>query len=183
MLLILAGLLWPLLFDFDERLSLEAPASQIPPMPVSSMPEAGSTDTRPVAVPKKVVASPADDKPEKVADLQSLPEPAPPAGKKRYSNQVASDDRPRLDAEGIPVSFVVQVGTFSQWQNADRLRKQLVDKGHKAYTRPAVSTAPGPYKVMVGPLLTIARANAVAAEVKTRFKVNDAMVLRFSAKS
>lgn len=203
-LLILAGLLWPLLFDFDEPVLELAPPSQIPPMvkvePVIVQParkrttlkshiqEKKESESKNASSAKQIAAkaSATGSKVEVSSQDQglseliaNLPKPPLPAGKDQYKDRLAKKDRPRLDANGIPVSFVVQIGTFKRWENADGLRDKLIKKQLKAYTRPANSASDGPYQVLVGPVLTYAQAEDVAADVKSRFKINDAIINRF----
>jgi DedD protein len=177
-LLILAGLLWPLLFDFDQREALEAPALTIPSMPVvKKVPVAKPKPVLPAAKPK-VIPSSTKKQPLK-ALISDTAKPAPIAGK--AANEINDADRPRLDTQGVPVSFVVQVGRFKRWSNADALRSSLISNKHKAYIKPAISTSPGPYTVLIGPLLTYAKAEAVVNKVKVQTPIKDAMIKRFGS--
>ncbi len=175
-LLILAGLLWPLLFDFEQREAIEPPALAIPVMPVvEKVQVAKPKPVLPAAKPKSI---PAATKKQPLKTLLSdTAKPAPIAGKP--SNTISDADRPRLDKQGVPVSFVVQAGRFKHWSNADALRNKLIKNKHKAYINPEVSSAPGPYTVLIGPLLTYAKAETVVAKVKAQTTVKDAMIKRF----
>lgn len=189
-LLILAGLLWPLLFDFDEQTAIDAPRSEIPAMPVIEKvvvaqpkpPQRSDAEPKPAAKPTpsssaKVTAA-KDKESEKLATLlKDIPKPAAIAGK--TSNKITDAKRPRLDKQGVPVSFVVQVGTFSNWSNADSLRNKLVKGANKAYIKPSVSVMPGPYTVFVGPVLTYEKAEVIVANVKRQARINDAIIKRF----
>ena len=178
-LLILAGLLWPLLFDFDQRDVVEPPALAIPSMPVVNK-KVQVAKPKPVlpTVKPRVIPSSTKKQPLK-ALLTDTTEPAPIA--RKASNTIADADRPRLDKQGVPVSFVVQVGRFQHWSNADALRNKLINNKHKAYIKPAVSSASGPYTVLVGPLLTYAKAETVVSKVKGQTSVKDAMIKRFGS--
>ena len=177
-LLILAGLLWPLLFDFDQREAFEAPALTIPTMPVVkkvpvAKPKAVLTAAKPRVVPSSTQKQPLK------ALISDTAKPASIAGKP--TNKINDADRPRLDKQGIPVSFVVQVGRFKRWSNADALRNSLIKNKHKAYITPAISTYSGPYTVLIGPLLTFAKAEAVANKVKLQTPIKDPMIKRFGS--
>ena len=189
-LLILAGLLWPLLFDFDEQVANDAPRSEIPTMPVIEKvvveqpkpPTRNTVQTKPAAqAATNVVQTAAKDEHKEANNLDSLlkntPKPAAIAGKS--VNKITDAKRPRLDAQGVPVSFVVQVGTFTSWSNADSLRNKLVKSGSKAYIKPSVSAMAGPYTVFVGPVLTYEKADAIVADVKRQARINDAIIKRF----
>ena len=202
-LLILAGLLWPILFDFDQRLDLQPPESEIPLMPevakvVVEKPKPADADTTAVKTTnavvntstKKSVAS-AESSTKTSGDkssggqaaagfkalTQSAPKPLPIAGKSTY--RIADIARPRLDANGVPLSFVVQVGTFKNWSNAAALKNNLIAQGHKAYSKPSVSSQAGPYRVLVGPLLTYEKAQQVVADIKRNTTIKDAIIKRF----
>lgn len=185
-LLILAGLLWPLLFDFDEQTAIDAPRSEIPAMPVIEKvvvaqpkpPQRSSPESKPAASSSAKVTAAKDKESKKLATLlKDTPKPAAIAGK--TSNKITDAKRPRLDKQGVPVSFVVQVGTFSNWSNADSLRNKLVKGANKAYIKPSVSVMPGPYTVFVGPVLTYEKAEVIVANVKRQARINDAIIKRF----
>jgi len=177
-LLIMAGLLWPLLFDFDQREALEAPALIIPTMPVvKKVQVAKPKAVLPAAKPREIPSS--TQKQPLKALISDTAKPAPIAGKP--TNKINDAERPRLDKQGIPVSFVVQVGRFTRWSNADALRNSLIKNKHKAYITPAISTSSGPYTVLVGPLLTFAKAEAVVNKVKLQTPIKDPMIKRFGS--
>lgn len=78
----------------------------------------------------------------------------------------------------IPDAWVVQVVSLSSKDAAIKLRDELQSEGHKAYTR-EVTTAAGVFnRVFIGPKLDKAEAQAIKAEMDSRFKVN-AQVRRF----
>ena len=57
------------------------------------------------------------------------------------------DAVPHLDSSGLPLSYVVRMGSFSDRKNADALVAKLVAGGHKAYTRTV--SAPGGKMIVV----------------------------------
>ena len=167
-LLILTGLLWPLLFDFDDRLVRPAPERTVPPMPDLARVTIDPIDVADAAL--DVDSAPAADAArddEASQDQDETPE--------------VHNETPRLDEHGVPEAWVVQVGTFGQWNNATALRKRLLDKGYKAYIRPVVDVSPGPYRVYVGPLLTSAEASRVAGAIKSTYGLPDVLLRRFKA--
>lgn len=201
-LLILAGLLWPLLFDFEDREDLQAPASDMPAMPLvekvvveKPAPTVRDDDEADKALQGRAAQAVADAKAQSQASgddndkaasnnqqafealIKDTPRPKPVAGKTKYT--VEPTARPRLDANGVPVSFVVQVGTFKNWSNADALRQKLIDQGLKAYASPAVESQAGPYRILVGPVLTYEKAESIVADIKGRTSIKDAIIKRF----
>ena len=169
-LLILAGVLWPLLFDFDERLYLDAPPTEL-----ESLPQTARAETKREGSAAESLAN------SRRVLSASGPSSAAAAPKAEVAAVVAADSAPTLDERGVPVAYVVQVGAFSNWANADRLRKALIDAGHKVAVKPHSSAEPGPYAVQVGPVMTRTEAREISAEVKRSHQLGDAMVMRFSA--
>lgn len=65
-----------------------------------------------------------------------------------------ANNTPRSDTSGLPLTYVVRLGSFAERKNADALVKKLVDAGNKAYVR-NVKTDKGLMSVVyVGPVLT-----------------------------
>jgi DedD protein len=56
-----------------------------------------------------------------------------------------------VDAEGVPVAWTLQVATVSSAENAEALRKRLLDKNEKAYITKVSSSGKQLYRVCVGP--------------------------------
>lgn len=86
----------------------------------------------------------------------------------------------QLDAHGLPIAWVVQVGLFSTQASADKIKATLLEKGLKAYTEPFKSDKASGIKVFVGPKLSRERADAQKKVVDDVLKTNT-MVVRFVA--
>jgi DedD protein len=63
-------------------------------------------------------------------------------------------------------NFVVQLGTFGQRDNADRLVRDMTAKGFVAFVVPIKSNGHELYRVRVGPTRDRASAEALAAQLK-----------------
>lgn len=88
-----------------------------------------------------------------------------------------------LDQQGLPVSWVVQVGLFSTQASADKVKATLQQRGFKAYTEPYKTTsAPSGFKVFVGPKLSRERADEQKRAIDVALKV-DSKVVRFQSPS
>jgi DedD protein len=83
-----------------------------------------------------------------------------------------------LDEKGLPVAWVVQVGSFAAQPNADKVKKALQDKGFKAYTQTVKAGSGSAIKVYVGPKLSRERADAQKHAIDQALKMNT-MVVRF----
>ena len=91
------------------------------------------------------------------------------------------DNTPALDASGLPLSYVVRLGSFAERANADALVTRLLAAGHKAYAR-QVSTANGAMTaVYAGPVLTRDEASTLRQRMATDFQLRDGVVETFTA--
>ncbi len=157
------------------------PASRPGEIPGKSagVPPATRTVTVPVepAGATKGVArpEPAGTEAAKSAAVQSgIPAPAaeatPPKEKKETSKPakpatVAS--KPAAPEKG----WVVQVGVFSQRDNARRLQERIQQKGYRVRLDPTSSVAGQPVRVEVGPYRGSAEARAAAARIQNQFGI------------
>ncbi len=60
-------------------------------------------------------------------------------------------EEPALNDAGVPVAWILQVGSFKEKDKADNLTQQLLAEGYKAYSRVGSSTTGDVYRVYVGP--------------------------------
>lgn len=75
-------------------------------------------------------------------------------------------------------SWIVQLGSFGQQQNADRLVKNLKEKGFAAYTRKTTgSSGRVIYKVVVGPSVAKDRAQKLASQLQTKMNLTGLVVM------
>lgn len=117
----------------DEIADQQAPTMPIAPAaPVASAPAA-----KPVTPPPAPVAKPAPSQPIAAA-------PAKP-----------DTTQSRVDANGLSVSWSVQLASLSSRASAESLQKSLRSQGYNAYIR----TADGKNRVFVGPLIERAEAD------------------------
>jgi DedD protein len=139
----LALILWPVIFSeginpaVDRRSQISAPPAfeKIPvAKPVRPANIAPIIEPGPEPEPERAIVPP---------DADPVEAPA-----------VAVKEKPRLDVQGLPESWVLQVASFSQQSNANELTDSLIKRGYKAYSR-TVSTSEGPStRVYVGPRFT-----------------------------
>ncbi|MFO2465700.1 SPOR domain-containing protein [Pseudomonas sp. 15FMM2] len=120
----------------------EIAEQQAPSMPVQP--------SAPVVEPAPVLAAPA------VAAKPATPAPAP----KPVAPQPAAPGKPevgqsRIDPNGLPISWSVQLASLSNRESAEALQKKLRSQGYNAYIR----TVDGKNRVFVGPLIERAEAD------------------------
>ncbi|KMN20601.1 SPOR domain-containing protein [Pseudomonas weihenstephanensis] len=169
-LVALAVIFLPMLFsrqDEQRQIQVDAPtAPQVPVLP--------QVQVEPVAVPQpqviaqepmpveEVVATPPAPTPAPVTPaVAKPPAPAPKAPAVTPAQTVAQapakldTTQKRIDANGLPISWSVQLVSLSNRASADNLQKTLRNQGYNAYVR----TSGGMNRVFVGPLLERAEAD------------------------
>ena len=164
-LVALAVIFLPMLFSRqDEQRQIQVDAPSAPEMPV--MPQ---VKVEPVAVPEPQVI------PEEPAPVQQpvveqqapaavvakpvVAAPKPPAVTPAQTVAQApaklDTTQKRVDPNGLPISWSVQLVSLSNRASADNLQKTLRNQGYNAYVR----SSGGMNRVFVGPLLERAEAD------------------------
>jgi DedD protein len=83
-----------------------------------------------------------------------------------------------LNAEDLPNAWVVQVGSFSTKEAANKVRDDLQVDGFKAYVRTVPNGSSSISRVYVGPKLDKTEALAIKGQIDKRLKVKS-MVMQF----
>ncbi|AHF68598.1 MULTISPECIES: SPOR domain-containing protein [Pseudomonas] len=139
-------------------------ASQLPPsMPIAPAPPVASA---PAQAPAQATAPAPAPKPAKPAPATAPAAPAPATTAKAAPSGV--------DANGLSVSWSVQLASMSNRANADNLQKTLRAQGYNAYIR----TADGVNRVFVGPLIERAEADRLRDQLDKQQKLKG-IVVRF----
>lgn len=101
------------------------------------------------------------------------PEPKPEPAPKPVETKTRSEApvKPALDADGIPITWILRVASVSSSSNADKLRKDLLDMGHKAYVKKINSNGKTLYRVYVGPKAEKARLQKIQGSIDAKFGV------------
>ncbi len=120
--------------DEHEPVVQQAPSTPIAPAPV--------------VAPAPNVAS----KPAPVAKPAPTPAPVPP---QPVASAKPDTSQSRVDANGLSVSWSVQLASLSSRESAENLQKTLRSQGYNAYIR----SAEGKNRVFVGPLIERAEAD------------------------
>lgn len=165
-LVALAVIFLPMLFtreDEQRQIQVDVPtAPQVPVMPQVQV------EPVPVPEPQPIAEEPAP--PEEVAPVPVAPTPAAVVSKPVASVKAPAvtpaqavaqapakldTTQKRVDANGLPVSWSVQLVSLSNRASADNLQKTLRNQGYNAYVR----SSGGMNRVFVGPLLERAEAD------------------------
>ena len=161
-------IMWPVIFTGPAGPALDR-RSQIPEMPAFKKFE----NAKPIrSTHIEAVADQPNEQPVKSEVASSKPMPVTPASSKPIPSG------PHLDSQGLPVSWVLQVASFSKAANAEELKGQLQKQGYKAYTRKVSAKDGKAIRVFVGPKLTQAAFKPIKKAIDSRFKVSS-MVIRF----
>ncbi|WP_422776050.1 SPOR domain-containing protein [Pseudomonas mediterranea] len=179
-LVALAVIFLPMLFsrqDEQRQVTVDAPAApqapSVPPVQVEpvTVPEPQALPQEPVpsdeelaehpTVPSAPIpAAPAASSKPAVAPAPA-PVPATPAVKPAPTQPItAAPTKPdtsqsRVDANGLSVSWSVQLASLTSRESAENLQKSLRSQGYNAYIR----SADGKNRVFVGPLIERAEAD------------------------
>ncbi|HEK1692687.1 cell division protein [Pseudomonas putida] len=197
-LVALAVIFLPMLFTReDEMRQVRVEAPQAPAMP--SLPE---VQVEPVAVPEPKalpqepqqppvvvnessapVAAPSQPitpSPQAQAQIQPKPQAPAPASKAQVQPvaapaPAASATAPsKIDVNGLPVSWSIQLASLSNRAGAESLQKTLRSQGYNAYIR----SAGGMNRVYVGPLIERAEAERLRDAINRQQKLKG-FVVRF----
>ncbi|MCP8636570.1 SPOR domain-containing protein [Pseudomonas mosselii] len=145
-----------------------------PPVVVDESTAPVTAPSQPIA-PVATVAPPVQPKPQTpvptppVAKVEERPAPAPsvaPAAKPAAPS--------KIDANGLPVSWSIQLASLSNRAGAENLQKTLRSQGYNAYIR----SADGMNRVFVGPLIERAEAERLR-DVISRQQNLKGIVVRF----
>lgn len=86
--------------------------------------------------------------------------------------------KPQLDAQGLPVAWILQVASVSDRTKANRLRDELQSLDEKAYIKQVKRGDETLYRIYVGPKFEQAKLDALKPKVDAQFKVKS-MVVRY----
>lgn len=84
----------------------------------------------------------------------------------------------KVDAEGLPVSWTLQVASFKERENAEKLRDKLRDGGYKAYIKYRLDVEPRMIRVFVGPVLDRKTVDKFKTSISKQYKL-DGVVVRY----
>ncbi|KQQ62357.1 cell division protein [Pseudomonas sp. Leaf127] len=154
----------------QEALVDNAPTGTAPPsMPIAPSPTASAQASAPVAsapAPRPAPAAKPTPAPVTTASVPAATAPATTPAKPAAPSGV--------DANGLSVSWSVQLASLSNRANADNLQKTLRAQGYNAYIR----TAGEVNRVFVGPLIERAEADRLRDQLDKQQKLKG-IVVRF----
>jgi DedD protein len=136
--------------------------------PVAEADYLATDESEPVVPEADNVAQAAD------APAVVTPEVAPA----KSTTRSASPEPLRVDSDGLPVGWILQVASVSEADKAEALRQQLLAIDQEAYVKRLSSNGKSLYRVYVGPKFEKAKLQAIQREVDRQFGVQS-MVRRY----
>lgn len=187
-LIALGVIFWPIIFvDPDQGAGMEElripPRPQVDATPIAAPDPAGlrgspeleyneaefadpvfaEADSREFSEPvpaESMAPVPASEQPSAV--------PAPPAP---GATRTERPEQPVIDAQGVPVAWMLQVASVSSAEKAEQLRQRLEARGEKAWVAPVTIDGRTMYRVNVGPKFERARLEALQSGIDAEFGV------------
>lgn len=189
-LLAIAAILWPLVFDSADKIRLSRD-SKIPPKPEverwqpAEVPEPDAStvgwpdDKTADAAKPKVTAPPpaAKDSQDKVAGTDVADKKNEPAETANNASEPATAEQKAL----FRPAWVVQVASLSDRKSATQLVDKLRAKDYRAYSEVAERAGKQSFRVLIGPKFDKRKAVSIKQEIDKSEKV-DSLVLNFRPK-
>lgn len=179
-LVAIAVIFWPIVFVTPENADdFELPVFEMPPKPVVAVSERREPVLNKVdqSVLPKVqerespiiqpidIASPAPDL--ALVDADEEPE-----------QQSSALERADFDDQGLPVSWELQVATFSTAERAEEIALELRNKGHKAYVSAVTIDGTKLFRVRIGPKMQKQRLLDLQPDIDAYYGV-ESSIIRF----
>jgi len=154
-----------------------ADLSEQPPVVVDESTAPASTPSQPIApappaVPQAQAPAAKPVAPAPAAKVETRPAATPAPATAASAAKPAAPSK--IDANGLPVSWSIQLASLSNRVGADNLQKTLRSQGYNAYIR----SADGMNRVYVGPLIERAEAERLRDVINRQHKLKG-FVVRF----
>ena len=180
-LVAIAVIFWPIVFVTPENADdFELSVFEMPPKPAVAVSE------RREPVLDKVDQSILPEMPERQppivqpVDIASpMPDVALVDADEEPEQQASALERAEFDDQGLPVSWELQIATFSNAERAEEISQLLRDKGHKAYVSPIILDDQRLFRVMIGPKLQKQRLIEIQPAINDYFSV-ESFIVRFT---
>ena len=180
-LVAIAVIFWPIVFVTPENADdFELSVFEMPPKPAVAVSE------RREPVLDKVDQSILPEMPERQppivqpVDVASpMPDVALVDADEEPEQQASALERAEFDEQGLPISWELQVATFSNAERAEEISQLLRDKGHKAYVSPIILDDQRLFRVMIGPKLQKQRLIEIQPAINDYFSV-ESFIVRFT---
>jgi DedD protein len=178
-LVALAVIFIPMLLPGHRELGFDNGGSAIPPKPaeLENLQVLELEKPQPAPAPREIVRTPIDER---------SPETPPPADDRSGSEEQtplaeATPPPPATKSDKStatpPKAWAVQVGSFTQRDNAMKLRDKLRSKGYQSFVEQITSAGKTFYRVRVGPEISRDKAEALQKDLQTKMKLQASTVV------
>ena len=164
-LVALATVVLPILFDFEGSYTVDT-RSSIPPDP-----DIQSVEIKKAGPLKGATAVASQEEMFRFDNSRKVVEDAANDG------IGLQDQASGLNAEGIPLAWIVQVASFSDANKAQTLSQQLLDDGYKAYSRRVLVGGDSKYRIYVGPKVSKATMLQQKEAIESKYKVKTLLLV------
>ena len=179
-LVAIAVIFWPIVFVTpDNADDFELPVFEMPPKPTV----AASERREPVL--NKVDQSTLPEVPERLSPIAQPIDVASPMpnltlvdADEEPEQQSAALERAEFDDQGLPISWELQVATFSTAQRAEEIALELRNKGHKAYVSAVTIDGKKLFRVRIGPKMQKQRLQDLQPDIDAYYGV-ESSIIRF----
>ena len=180
-LVAIAVIFWPIVFVTpDNADDFELPVFEMPPKPAVAVSERREPVLDKVdqsILPEMLERQPPIVQPVDVAS--PMPDVALVDADEEPEQQASALERAEFDEQGLPISWELQVATFSNAERAEEISQLLRDKGHKAYVSPIILDDQRLFRVMIGPKLQKQRLIEIQPAINDYFSV-ESFIVRFT---
>ena len=179
-LVAIAVIFWPIVFVTpDNADDFELPVFEMPPKPAVAV----SERREPVLdkVDQSILPEIPEQQPPIVqpVDIASpMPDVALVDADEEPEQQASALERAEFDAQGLPVSWELQVATFSSSQRAEEIALELRNKGHKAYVSAVTIDGKNLFRVRIGPKMQKQRLQDLQPGIDAYYGV-ESSIIRF----
>ena len=194
-LVALGVVFWPIIFvQPDERGTTERPG--IPPRPAVDSSAIEPPDMAGLRPSRELSAREEQVEPEpEIALPEPMPEPeveepetgqaqvvaatpAPEQPPRPAATRTEAPVKPKIDKDGVPIAWILQVASVSSPEKADELRRSLLEMDQKAYVKKIKRNGRALYRVYIGPKYEKAKLAPVKTRVDSTFGVQS-MIVRY----
>jgi DedD protein len=178
-LVALAVIFIPMLLPGHRDIGFTDSGSPIPPKPaeLENLKVLELEKPQPAPPPREIVRTPIDERSPSTpaVEVESTSEDKTPLPVE--TKPAPSTNQAEQPAASTPKAWAVQVGSFTQRDNAMRLRDQLRRKRYKAFVEQISSADRTFYRVRVGPEVSRNKAAALQKELQTKMKLQDSTIV------
>ena len=179
-LVAIAVIFWPIVFVTPENADdFELPVFEMPPKPVVAVSERREPVLNKVdqsVLPKAQEREPPIIQPIDIAS--PAPDLALVDADEEPEQQSSAMERADFDDQGLPVSWELQVATFSTAERAEEIALELRNKGHKAYVSAVTIDGTKLFRVRIGPKMQKQRLLDLQPDIDAYYGV-ESSIIRF----